>query len=370
MKILVIGHSLVVDSNRKFWSVLAKDQQVDVHLVVPSEWNSNLVNALKFCKQSATDQELTIHPIPVYFKGSGSFYFYKILQLYKILENEKYDAIIVTQETWSLSAFQLGFLKKITKNAKTPAHLSLCQNIIKPQLKFAQPFERLITSFYDTLFYCDSAICSVLDWKKIRNRTAYWPFSFDSDIYKRSSDKLTKTLKIGYLGRISEEKGLRSLIAAFEELRDENKIPVQLVIAGNGPLKDLAKGKDIEYLGVLPHNQAHLFYQKINIFILPSLTMPFWKEQFGRVIVESVASGVPVIGSSSGAIPEVLSKIGLKTVFEEGNKSALKKAIIELWAEMNSDRWGEEMDHYFTNNMQFSHKAVAERIYNEITNQR
>ncbi|MBC7712069.1 MAG: glycosyltransferase [Rhizobacter sp.] len=368
MKILVIGHSLVVDSNRKFWSVLALEQQVEVHLVVPDEWNSNLVNTLKYQQSPAIDKNLKIFPIPVYFKGNGSFYFYKIFQLYKILKNEKYDAIIVTQETWSLSAFQLGFLKKLTKNAMTPAHLSLCQNIIKPQLKFAQPFERLVTSFYDKLFYCDSAICSVLDWKKIKNHTSYWPFSFDSDIYKRSINVHTKTLKIGYLGRISEEKGMRTLLTAFQELRDENKLSVKLIIAGNGPLKDLAQGNGIEYLGVLPHNQAHLFYQKINVFVLPSLTKPFWKEQFGRVIVESVASGVPVIGSSSGAIPEVLSKIGLKTIFEEGSVSDLKEKIIKLWEEMNTESWPREMDQYFQNNMQFSHKAVAQKIYNEIKN--
>ena len=368
MKILVIGHSLVVDSNRKFWSVFAKENNSEVHLVVPRSWNSNLIRTLNYQSNSVTDAELKIYPNNVYFKGNGSFYFFHIFSLFKILKNNKFDAIIVDQETWSLSAFQLGSFKQFTKNKNTPAYLSIAQNIIKKKLQFAQPFERLVTSFYKTLFYCDPAICDVLKWKKIKNPTAYWPLIYDGDIYKRVIKSSNKRLTIGYLGRLSEEKGIRTLLKAFKELRDENLIPIELVVAGTGPLKDLIEGKDIHFLGPIPHNQAHVFYQKINLFILPSETTPFWKEQFGRVIVESVASGIPVIGSNSGAIPEVLRIIGLKTTFEEGNSDSLKNMIHKIWDEMNNNIWPEKMNHYYKNNLQFSHKSVAQKIYSEIKN--
>ncbi len=53
-----------------------------------------------------------------------------------------------------------------------------------------------------------------------------------------------------------------------------------------------------------------MFMNAIDVFVLPSRTTPRWKEQFGRVIIEAQACGTPVIGSDSGAIPEVVGKGG------------------------------------------------------------
>jgi glycosyltransferase involved in cell wall biosynthesis len=61
---------------------------------------------------------------------------------------------------------------------------------------------------------------------------------------------------------------------------------------------------------------------------LPSLTRPNWKEQFGRILVEAMASGVPCAGSDSGEIPHVLGDAGL--VVPEGDAGALAAALSRL----------------------------------------
>jgi glycosyltransferase involved in cell wall biosynthesis len=66
----------------------------------------------------------------------------------------------------------------------------------------------------------------------------------------------------------------------------------------------------------------------LDVLVLPSRTTPRWKEQFGRVIIEALACATPVIGSDSGAIPEVIGEAGL--VFPEGNALALANAINTL----------------------------------------
>ncbi|MBZ0288634.1 MAG: glycosyltransferase, partial [Anaerolineae bacterium] len=66
----------------------------------------------------------------------------------------------------------------------------------------------------------------------------------------------------------------------------------------------------------------------LDVFVLPSLTRPNWKEQFGRVLVETMASGVPVIGSDSGAIPGVVGDAGL--IVPEGDADALAAALTRL----------------------------------------
>ena len=65
--------------------------------------------------------------------------------------------------------------------------------------------------------------------------------------------------------------------------------------------------------------------QGLDAVVLPSLTTPRWKEQFGRILIEAMACGVPVVGSDSGEIPEVIGDAGL--IVPEGNASVLARAL-------------------------------------------
>jgi glycosyltransferase involved in cell wall biosynthesis len=69
-------------------------------------------------------------------------------------------------------------------------------------------------------------------------------------------------------------------------------------------------------------------YHAFDVLVLPSLTRPNWKEQFGRVLVEAMSSGIPVIGSDSGAIPDVIGESGL--IVPEGDVTALMEALARL----------------------------------------
>ena len=55
------------------------------------------------------------------------------------------------------------------------------------------------------------------------------------------------------------------------------------------------------------------------MLVVPSETQPNWKEQFGRVITEAMASGTPVVGSSSGEIPNLVQKADGGLIFPEKN---------------------------------------------------
>jgi glycosyltransferase involved in cell wall biosynthesis len=318
-QILIIGHSFIVDTNRSIWNDLGKLPNTKVDMIVPHSWKSNLIKKMLFQFNPETDQELRhIFPLETFFKGNGSFYFFNPWSLYKILKKEKYDAILLAQETWSLSLLALNVIRTITHNRKTSLFLWVCQNIKKKNLYWLRFMERLNTSTLTSILCCCSEIEEVIQWKGIKNECRYFPFSFDRKNYPGENSPIqVQNIRLGYMGRISEEKGIDKLLLAYDELK--KKYPkITLTIAGNGKLvPDIQKRKDITFLGVLPHNEAHLFYQKIDLFILPSQTRPFWKEQFGRVIVESVASGRAIVGSSSGAIPEVMNNLELPYIFQE-----------------------------------------------------
>ena len=84
----------------------------------------------------------------------------------------------------------------------------------------------------------------------------------------------------------------------------------------------------VAFAGKIPTAQMPEFYHRLDVLVLPSRTRPNWKEQFGRVLVEAMACGVPVIGSDSGEIPHVAGDAGL--IFTEGQVDALRACLAKL----------------------------------------
>jgi glycosyltransferase involved in cell wall biosynthesis len=139
---------------------------------------------------------------------------------------------------------------------------------------------------------------------------------------------------VGFVGRITQQKGWRDLAAAVATLPRTFK----LVLAGSVNDDTLRRTLDepalrgrASYVGLLDREDLWRFYASLDCLVLPSLTTPTWKEQFGGVLADAMAIGLPVIGSSSGAIPEVIGPSGL--VFPEGKRGAIAESIARLSAD-------------------------------------
>lgn len=138
--------------------------------------------------------------------------------------------------------------------------------------------------------------------------------------------------RIGFVGRLVSEKGVLDLWEAFVPLADR----AVLVLIGEGPLRDVIQQKAaevglahrVEMPGFVPYAQIPTWLSQLDALVLPSRTTPVWKEQFGHVLAEAMLAGVPVIGSDSGAIPEVIGDAGL--LFPEGDIAALRERLVFL----------------------------------------
>jgi glycosyltransferase involved in cell wall biosynthesis len=137
---------------------------------------------------------------------------------------------------------------------------------------------------------------------------------------------------IGYFGRLVEEKGLRDLFAALQTVLDR---PWRLVTYGSGPLREEIGSRWRSTFGdrltchhPIPHADVQRALGTVDIFVLPSYTVPTWQEQFGLTLAQAMLAGCACVGSSSGAIPEVLAGAGL--VFPERNVPALARALRHL----------------------------------------
>jgi len=148
---------------------------------------------------------------------------------------------------------------------------------------------------------------------------------------------------IGYVGRLVEEKGVHVLLRAVAGLSgacaELSRSAWRLRILGSGPQRSHLEGlaaelgiaERVRFEGPIPSTQMPGYYNQLNALVLPSLSRPNWKEQFGRVLIEAMACGVPVVGSDSGEIPNVIGEAGL--VFAEGDVQALRARLSQLMAD-------------------------------------
>jgi glycosyltransferase involved in cell wall biosynthesis len=152
----------------------------------------------------------------------------------------------------------------------------------------------------------------------------------------RFKPKITKKnhLTILFVGRLVEEKGIIDLYQAFVNVKKEFD-QIKLKIVGDGLLKkQLIKlirknhlEKDITITSSNYQNMPKI-YQSADIIVVPSKTTKTWEEQYGMVLVEAMASGLPIIAYRSGAIEEIVANAAI--LVNEGEINNLTKQLIFL----------------------------------------
>jgi glycosyltransferase involved in cell wall biosynthesis len=125
-------------------------------------------------------------------------------------------------------------------------------------------------------------------------------------------------------------KGLQVLAEALAKLKSEDW---QILLVGDGSEREGFERRlagdglldRAQFTGAISYDLVSGYFDQMDVLVIPTQTTKRIREQFGRVIVEGMASGIPVIGSTCGAIPEVIGDAGL--VFPEGNADALANAL-------------------------------------------
>ena len=126
------------------------------------------------------------------------------------------------------------------------------------------------------------------------------------------------------VARLVPEKGVMDLLEAFLEIYKTNK-KVWLTFIGDGPLKQDLKGYRNVTVRKVPYSKIHNEYQQADIFCLPSRKTKTWEEQYGMSLIEAMATGLPVVTSDAGGIPEVCGSCAL--YIKPGNVITLKKNL-------------------------------------------
>ena len=319
MRVLLVSNMYAYPGN---WDKLDHlGRHIQLGAVMPSTWHSDkeLHPVLDVPEKEPREpwQQYRIRP---FFQGNPFRYVYEPKALERAIAEFKPDLIHAEQEPESLSLLQLSVLKpfhryRLVFVAWENVH-PLHQGLLFRQVNFLAADAGIVGS-RDALNRTRN--------QGFRKRLEIIPqYGFEITAPNILPDSTDGPFRIGYAGRLVPEKGLRTLVEATRGMRD-----VEVVVAGSGPLAaELQREPHITLLGTLPRQKLDTLWRQVQVCVVPSLTTRVWAEQFGRVVVEAMAAGVPVIGSSSAAIPEVIGDAGL--VFPEGNATALRREIERL----------------------------------------
>ncbi|WP_426326159.1 glycosyltransferase [Microbacterium sp. E-13] len=244
---------------------------------------------------------------------------------------QRYDVIDVHEEPFSLATAEVLLLRWLRRN-RAPFVLYTAQNLLK---RYPPPFrwlERHALRRASGVSACNPAAARIAQSKGFPGRARVIPLGVDLERYasRPAKTETSDDVVAGFLGRLVPEKGVGTLLeAAALEPR------LRVRIAGSGPSREhleatiAARGlaDRVELLGPVDPDDVPAFYRTLDVLAVPSIPRPGWTEQFGRVAVEAMASGIPVVSSDAGALPDVVGGAGL--VVPAGDAAALAAALVE-----------------------------------------
>lgn len=330
LRVLSIAHTAVSrEAGRLRYHPLAEMADVDVHLLVPRRWHQ--FGRVQDADPPA-DPGVTVHVEPIVLGRGGLFSWY--LHLYpgvrRLVRRLRPEVLHLWEEPWSLVALQAALVR-----GRAALVLEVDQNILK---RLPPPFEaiRRFVLRRTTLILARSP-----DAAEVVRACGYLgsirPIGYgvdESTFRPRDAPRETGTgaLRLGYVGRLVEEKGLDDALDALARL----PASVTLAIMGEGPHEarlreraaELGVADRVTFQGWGRPAEVAGFIRGLDALLLLTRTTPAVKEQFGRVIIEAQSCGVPVIGSASGAIPDVVGEGGW--IVPESDPDALARLLERL----------------------------------------
>ena len=342
LRVVSFSHSASVDGSPRLRYVpLIKPDEaaggdgIDLTLVVPKGWR-------EYGKPFPEDppslglpmrrERIRCSEMPIV-----RWYLHYYPDMRRILDELQPDVIHLWEEPWSVVAAQAVRLRNV-HCPRAGLVLETDQNVRRRLLPPFEQIRRYTLHNIDALIVRHPEALAVSQACGYRGPSRIVEYCVDGAVFHPGDRDAARAafgargFTIGYAGRIIAAKGLDTVLDAM--MRADPSIT--LLVLGDGPDADALAAR-VQELGLsgrvrihpsLPLEGVARFMNALDAFVLMSRTMPTWKEQFGRVIMEAQSCGIPVIGSSSGAIPSVIGPGGW--VVEEDDVAGLQALLDRL----------------------------------------
>ena len=344
IKIAHISYFFASSTYLRKIETLATSWPTDNLVVVPKEWWDNIgLKADKIQNKSSASLKVVEKKTFMNWKIWGNKRWHLFIMASSLINDVRKfspDIIDLDVEPYSLLALQVTLIKKIwLKKSRLILHSS--QNIYKDHLWPFRWIENFVLNNSCMVMARNDDVGDVLRLKGYHGILKVVTHGVDIDLFCPANPQVASGIDkskerpfvIGYAGEMAAHKGVEYILRAASRL----PFPYWLKLAGNGiqkrNLEDLCHKLGIEFyttfLGKIQSSDMPSYLQQLDVLVLPSITVSGWKEQFGRIIIEAMACGIPVIGSNCGEIPKVLGDAGL--VIAERSASEIESAIKRLY---------------------------------------
>ena len=353
MRVVMVSKALVVGAYQRKAEELAA-LGVDLTVLIPPAWADSRGRQPA---EHAHTRGYTLRTIPIRFNGNFHLHYYPTLPAE--LATLQPDILHMDEEPYNVATWH-GL--RAADRLGIVGTFFTWQNLLR---RYPPPFRWLEAANYrraPLAIAGNAEAATVLRRKGYRGAIAVIPqFGVDPAIFQplasqilRGESSIMKSdvdaprpsslynsqlnssplapLSIGYAGGLVPEKGVDLLLHACAGLTGDWR----LTLAGEGKmrpeLEQLAAALQItthvQFSGRVTSDAMPAFYRRLDVLVLPSRTRPNWKEQFGRVLIEAMACGVVVVGSTCGEIPQVIDDAGL--LFGEEEMIALRDHLQRL----------------------------------------
>lgn len=334
-RLLTIGHSYCVAANRRLAHEIAKTGEWEVTVAGPRRFRGDFAD---HTMAAEAGEAATIVPLPSYCRRPVHTLVYGTAL--RSLLQQPWDLVHCWAEPYVASAAQVAAWTPV----RVPLVFATFQNIDKRYPPPLSWFERYVMHRADGIIAFGHTVRdTTLRRGFAARRTRIIPAGVDTARFARDAGARARvratlgwddgTPVVGFVGRLVPEKGLELLTTVLDDLRG----PWRALFVGNGPLEAPLRrwasryGDRVSIASEVAHAEVPAYLNAMDLLCAPSLTTAHWREQFGRMLVEAFAAGVPVIASDSGEIPYVVGEAGL--VVAENDRPAWRTAVSGLLAD-------------------------------------
>jgi len=308
LRVLRLYHSGVVDEYRERERMLRSRHGHDVRLVCPPRWSEGGQTVA-----APAQSDFPVYVVPRRGRPHPILFWYAMRPLRAILREFRPEVVDVHEEPYSLAtAAALRAVRAEVPDAGICVYSA--QNIFK---RYPPPFRQLESralSAAAAAYPCSNEAGDVLRAKGFRGRLHILPLGVSlPPMLTRSRGPV----RVGFVGRLEPYKGGHVALEAFARATQTTDAALEFV--GDGRQADelraqagaLGVAPRVTFTGAVAQDEALRRIAAFDVLLIPSLTTPSWKEQFGRVAVQAMALGTAVVASDSGSLREVVGDAGL-----------------------------------------------------------
>jgi glycosyltransferase involved in cell wall biosynthesis len=357
--LLVISHSYASELNRK--SLVPLCEYFNVRVVIPDRLlNARFGHKLSEHNKEVSDVAVCAMKALVVISSQYIFPFNKLIR-----EMKKADIVLIEYDPWSMISLQIMLIRLLFK-----VHIKLIFSVKKNTLTL-KGLKFFIKKFFITCaersnsYFIFASEMSANVYRDLLNRGdnilgTCIHMGVDTEIFNNQSLKINTQKRVCFVGQLRSRKGIHELLSALTQV-NATFGRVELKLIGDGPLYNycinFAKQVDwLEVVGGVVQTDVGLHLQNCDIFVYPIRNEMDHQEHDAHSVMEAMCTGLPVVSSRSGILPELL---GPDVLFcNENDSVSIARLIILLFS--NEQKMIEQRNISTINAKRFSNSAVAD----------